>query len=381
MSRLVISLLAVLVPLNAAAAGAADAGVLPAGWFFVESEPAQFGVGSLPTSKCGDGPAAELHSLVPAPTGTGSVMQRFRAQKYRGMRLRFSAAVSTKDVQGWAGLWMRIDGTDKKTLGFDNMQTRPLRGTTTCAHPSVVLDVPQQAEVIALGLVLEGAGSAQLSRVELEPVDESVPVTTIAQEAVDPRWEGALGRVSSVWFNDRMVNRLFGYGEVRLVSPGRWSDRSGDFGGEVDGDRVLAHALILTEVSPLAVSGEFRLRREGDVNVIEGTWGSVLKKYPVLIRYSRQAVDMKWGFYERHMKVEYAAQLASGCVFYAQWASPSRMSDQLQLCGVVFDSSPPPVQTVLAFLITGFRRMDTGIPLDHPSKPPVLPNPNAPPPR
>jgi hypothetical protein len=237
----------------------------------------------------------------------------------------------------------------------------------------VVLDVAPEAELIAVGLLLEGAGSAQVSQADFEPVDDSVATTGLAPGTRDPRAEGALGRVSSVWFNDRMINRLYGLAEVRLVGPGRWSDRTGDFTGEISGDRVLAKALLITEVQPFSASGELRLRREGDTTVIEGTWGTPVKKYPVLIRYSRQGVDMKWGFYERHLKVERAPQLPPGCVFYAQWASPSRMSDQLQLCGVVLDPEPPPVQTVLSFLIVGFRRMDTGLTVDPPPTPPVLP--------
>lgn len=363
----------------AADAGSSDGGGLPVGWFVAGKAPQHYRVESLPAGTCG-GSAASVASAVAAPQGNVSVMQVFRADKYRGMRVRFSATVTTKDVSGWAGLWMRVDGPQQKTLAFDNMQARPLRGTTGCGVQAVVLEVAQSAEVIALGLVVEGTGSAQLSGIDLEAVDDSVPTTDLVAEARDARSGAAIGRVGSVWFTDRIVNRQDTNVQLKLVAPGKWSDRAGDYTASVEGDRVMATALDLTQPQPLALSGEFRFRRDGDATLIEGTWGTAVKKHPVSIRFSRTAVDLTWGFYERHLKVEKAPQLAAHCVYYAQWASPTRRSDELQVCGVVFDADAPRVQTVLAFVLSGFRRLGTGLPLDEAPVPPKLPSPQPPPP-
>ena len=81
------------------------------------------------------------------PTGFGALSQFIRADDYRGKRVRFSAYVKTHDVSAassGAGLWMRVDGNGG-ILAFDNMQNRPIMGTTDWKLVSVVLDVPNDA--------------------------------------------------------------------------------------------------------------------------------------------------------------------------------------------------------------------------------------------
>ncbi|HMQ34402.1 MAG TPA: hypothetical protein PKD53_26945 [Chloroflexaceae bacterium] len=70
--------------------------------------------------------------------------------KQHGQRLRFAAAVRSERVANWAGLWMRIDGPGNRTLGFDNMQGRPIQGTRDWERHAIVLDVPPESEVISI---------------------------------------------------------------------------------------------------------------------------------------------------------------------------------------------------------------------------------------
>lgn len=68
-------------------------------------------------------------------SGTGedeyaTVMQQFSADRFLGNQVRFAAFVKAQDVDGWAGLWMRLDGRFGVTLKLDNMQNRPIRGTS-----------------------------------------------------------------------------------------------------------------------------------------------------------------------------------------------------------------------------------------------------------
>ena len=43
----------------------------------------------------------------------------------RGKKVRLSGEIKTEGVKtGYAGLWLRVDGPDGKTLGFDNMSVR-----------------------------------------------------------------------------------------------------------------------------------------------------------------------------------------------------------------------------------------------------------------
>ncbi|HEX8686005.1 MAG TPA: hypothetical protein VF654_05865, partial [Pyrinomonadaceae bacterium] len=58
----------------------------------------------------------------------GTLLQRFKADDYRGRTVRLSAYVRTEEAD-WAALWLRVDGQMKPSLRFDNMQDRPIRGT------------------------------------------------------------------------------------------------------------------------------------------------------------------------------------------------------------------------------------------------------------
>lgn len=107
----------------------------------------------------------------------GTVMQQFKAANYLGKRVRFSGFVKSKDVTGWGGLWMRIDGNTTNTLKFDNMQSRAIKGTTDWNIYSVVLDVPETSAIISIGILLSGEGELWLDNVRLEPVDKTVSTT------------------------------------------------------------------------------------------------------------------------------------------------------------------------------------------------------------
>jgi len=106
-------------------------------------------------------------------------MQSIDARDYAGKRMRLSAWVKASDVKHWAGLWMRVDGTDAKagSLAFDNMQNRPIKGTLDWARYDVVLDVARVARGISFGILLDGEGTVWMSDVKFEPVTTAVPTT------------------------------------------------------------------------------------------------------------------------------------------------------------------------------------------------------------
>src|SRR5206468_564352 len=97
-----------------------------------------------------------------------------------------TSSVRTQDVAGWAGLWMRVDGDKGKTLEFDNMQSRPIKGNTGWKRYEIVLDVPAEANLIALGMLMSSSGQAWMEDVRFEEVATSVP-TTSSQSALPKR--------------------------------------------------------------------------------------------------------------------------------------------------------------------------------------------------
>ncbi len=121
--------------------------------------------------------------------GFGTLMQTIAASKHRQQRLRFSALVRTADVAGTAGLWIRAEGGDSVSGpgAFDNMQDRPIQGTTTWRRYEVFVNVPANARAIAFGAFLQGTGAMSFTdpRLEIAP-PSSVPVSPSARPAAFP---------------------------------------------------------------------------------------------------------------------------------------------------------------------------------------------------
>jgi hypothetical protein len=129
--------------------------------------------------------SGSIRSLRDEANGFGTFTQGFWANRYRGRRLRISAYARSEGVEGWAGLWMRIDGRDKGGIAFDNMQGRPIKGTTEWRKYEVVLDVPEEAEDIFFGFLLAGKGRAWVDDIAFEVVGKDVPSTDLKLEPSD----------------------------------------------------------------------------------------------------------------------------------------------------------------------------------------------------
>ena len=111
------------------------------------------------------------------PDEYATIMQQFRAERFFGKRVRFSAFVKALEVEGWAGLWMRLDGKFSVTLKLDNMQNRSIKGSVNWNLYSCVLDVPQETELINIGILLNGKGRVWMDNVSFQEVDKTIPVT------------------------------------------------------------------------------------------------------------------------------------------------------------------------------------------------------------
>ncbi|MBV9231264.1 MAG: hypothetical protein JOZ18_18275 [Chloroflexi bacterium] len=148
-------------------------------WFMAGSHPKDYEQGIDTNTSYNGKNSAYMASKVAEPSGFGTLMQMFQADNYRNKRMRFSAAVKSEEDEDWAGLWMRVDGPEQgKSLGFDNMQNRPIKGTTDWQEYAVVLDVPQESVYVAFGILIDGKGKVWLSNVQFEEVGADVPVTS-----------------------------------------------------------------------------------------------------------------------------------------------------------------------------------------------------------
>lgn len=146
-------------------------------WFAAGSHPTDYDMGGNPAVEHGSEEGGYITSKESQTEGFGTWMTKMDPAKYLGKRLRISGYVKTKEVKNWAGLWMRIDGPDSTTLSFDNMQNRPIKGTTNWKNYSIVLDVPENSAGIYYGILLDGRGQALVDGLQIETVSNEVPTT------------------------------------------------------------------------------------------------------------------------------------------------------------------------------------------------------------
>jgi hypothetical protein len=173
-----ISVVGAFMVLIAGMLSAEEAMAPPAGWGLA-GDPSQYEIGTSQDVFHSGKSAGVVRAKAGAmPDTFCTLMQRIHAHNYLGKRVRFSAIVKTQDVSGWAGLWMRVDGKQYASA-FDNMQERPIKGTTDWTRHEVVLDVADDSFQIALGVLAAGAGQTWIDDVALEVVGDDVPSTAL----------------------------------------------------------------------------------------------------------------------------------------------------------------------------------------------------------
>lgn len=147
------------------------------GWELHGSDPEDYSIGTDNITLHGGTASGSIRSIRKDVTGFGTMMQSFDASIYRGKRLRMTAYVTTEGISGWAGLWMRVDGPSEETYSFDNMENRPIIGSTEWTKYECVLDVPEGSKDVLFGILIEGDGKAWVDDFNFEIVGFDIPTT------------------------------------------------------------------------------------------------------------------------------------------------------------------------------------------------------------
>jgi hypothetical protein len=150
---------------------------VPKDWFVSGSNPDDYDLGVDENVVFHLKRSAYIKSKTSAPKGFATLMQVIKATTYKGSRLAMTGYAKSDEVTGWAGFWMRVDGANNQALRFDNMQDRPISGSTGWTKYQVVLDVPEDGENIAFGALLRGSGWVWLDNIEFRSVGKDVPTT------------------------------------------------------------------------------------------------------------------------------------------------------------------------------------------------------------
>jgi hypothetical protein len=149
-------------PIDAAAApvgfAAPGSGGLPDGW---RGTPA--GAVAIDDAMTHDGRRAVRLAL---GSNGFAALSSHAALDAAGTTLELHGYLRTRDVHGFAGLWLREDG-DAGVVEFDNMAKRQLAGTTEWTPYAIQLPLNPGATQIVWGALLAGDGSAWAADLEL----------------------------------------------------------------------------------------------------------------------------------------------------------------------------------------------------------------------
>ena len=147
---------------------------LPRGWTVMTAEDSAFphtiALSDAPSPSGGHTVSISRHSA-PWPWGEGVLAQRFDATPWRGQRLRFGASIRTtaKGFGAGAQIYVRAWSTSGDGGGavHATLADGPARSAQWGKY-TVELDVPTGADVIEVGLISTGNGSASFGDLELK---------------------------------------------------------------------------------------------------------------------------------------------------------------------------------------------------------------------
>jgi len=158
---------------------------LPTGWYVTGARPEDYEFG-VDTQIFHNGRASAFIQARPGAKEFASIAQLFKADAYRGKRVRLSAMLKTREVANWAGLWLRVDDALHNVMEFDNTADgRSISGTQSWSRRDVVLDVPGDGATIRIGFILTGGGRVWCDDVAFEEVGLDIPVTRNIEDVRD----------------------------------------------------------------------------------------------------------------------------------------------------------------------------------------------------
>ena len=144
-----------------------------------------------------------------------------------GHLLKLSGRIRTEAVEGWAGLWMRVDARGT-FVAFDNMRQTGPRGTTDWQRFEIALPIAAGAERIVFGTLLSGRGTAWFDDLAFT-IDSSVavpdlprlPPRPVPSQALAPDEALALPAASDLAKRAQPIRSLFSdrFDDLQFLKP------------------------------------------------------------------------------------------------------------------------------------------------------------------
>jgi hypothetical protein len=154
------------------------------------------------------------HAKEIQPNLSGSGVQAVLAAPYVGTRVQLSAALRMESAREGAGaIWVYVTDPGRVVIAYQIAQMTASQVAGEWGRYRIVMDVPWNAEVLAIGFTLQGRGKLWADDVKLTPVDTNVPVTGkgnnhqlgVIAQAVSV--DSALANPTNLDFEDVLVTR------------------------------------------------------------------------------------------------------------------------------------------------------------------------------
>lgn len=163
------------------------------GWFKTGSKSKSYEIGlNSSESKTGK-KCAFIKSIDDEIVGFGAIMQTCDAKNYLGKQIKMIGYVKTENVDNWSGMWLRVDSKyGGKSLSFDNMHNRPIKGDTDWVRCEIILNVPKESSTLNYGVLLNGTGEVYFDRISFEilgDMTEDVKVKKIPERPANIDFE------------------------------------------------------------------------------------------------------------------------------------------------------------------------------------------------
>ncbi len=154
------------------------------GWGKAGYNTEQYQTGFLTTLSKNGRHMGFIKSLSPNFRSFATLMRSANIEELRGKRILLRTFIKTKNARS-VGAWFRVEGKNR-TLALDNMSDRRLTGTKDWKEVSLVLDIPEFADTVSYGVLLEGKGQVWFETPTFHIVDDSVRTTNRKGRPLSP---------------------------------------------------------------------------------------------------------------------------------------------------------------------------------------------------
>jgi len=127
-----------------------------------------------------------LESVKNTDDGFATVMQYCSANDFLGKKIKMTGYIKPENVTDWSGMWLRIDDRERNSLAFDNMQDRPVTGTSDWVKCEIVVDVPKESIAINYGALISKTGKIWFDDVSFEILESQADSIKVQDTGMIP---------------------------------------------------------------------------------------------------------------------------------------------------------------------------------------------------